>query len=50
MSYIKEDLVYRTTPEPTEINIGDIFIEDEWYYKRAEWCNKEAYNLSLLYL
>lgn len=39
MSYIKEDLVYRTTPEPTEINIGDIFIEDEWYYKRAEWCN-----------
>ena len=39
MSYIKEDLVYRTIPEPTEINIGDIFIEDEWYYKRAEWCN-----------
>ena len=39
MNYIKEDLVYKTTPEPTEINIGDIFIDDEWYYKRAEWCN-----------
>ncbi len=39
MSYVEEDLVYRTAPEPAEINIGDIFIEDEWYSKRAEWCN-----------